>query len=429
MKNIAPKSPPTIAALKKMTIEQRQNYLNKSLQELVAYAYKNAPAIKTRLGQAGINPTRVRSIDDLQALPVLRKDNLVELCKANPPFGGLITTSIQNLNRVYVSPGPIYDPHHKSKNYWRRHAQLMRELGFRKNDTVINAWSYHLVPAGLLIDESLRRIGVTVVPMGTGNTELQVQVINHLAVTGFFGAASFFMNVVTKAEEMGYDIRRDFKLRVACIGGEMGGGPMRRLVEEKYGIYTADVYGTADVGLIAYECKQKFGLHIGEDVIVEIIDPETGKPIAPDGVGELVVTPIDETYPLLRFGTGDLVGWVNEPCTCGSTSLRITRILGRIGDAVRTRGMFIHTRQMEPALASFTEIAKYQAVVTREGYRDMLTLKVELKDDASIDKEKLAERLVREVTKAVRVKLDRVDYIAKGTIPEGHKLIVDNRVY
>ncbi len=429
MRNTAPKSPPTIASLKKMTMEQRQNYLNKSLQELVAYTYKNAPTIKARLDQAGINPARVRNIDDLQALPILRKDNLVELYKANPPFGGLVTTPLQHLARVYVSPGPIYDPHHESKSYWRRHAQLMRELGFRKNDIVINAWSYHLVPAGLLVDESLRRIGVTVVPMGTGNTELQVQVMSHLGVTGFFGAASFFMNVVTKAEEMGYDIRRDFRLRVACIGGEMGGGPMRRLVEEKYGIYTADVYGTADVGLMAYECKQKSGLHIGEDVMVEVLDPETGKPVAPDGVGELVVTPIDETYPLLRFGTGDLVGWIKEPCTCGSTSLRITRILGRIGDAVRTRGMFIHPRQMEPALASLTEIAKYQAVVTREGYRDVLTLKVELKDDTSAEKEKLAELLIKEVTEAVRVKLDKVDYVAKGTIPEGHKLIVDERVY
>lgn len=418
-----------MAALKKMTVEQRQNYLNERFKELVVFAYKNAPTIKARLDQAGINPARVHSIDDLQALPVLRKDNLVELYKANPPFGGLVTTSLQHLDRVYVSPGPIYDPHHQSKSYWRRHAQLMRELGFRRKDIVINAWSYHLVPAGLLVDESLRRIGVTVVPTGTGNTELQVQVMNHLGVTGFFGAASFFMNVVTRAEEMGYDIRRDFRLRVACIGGEMGGGPMRRLVEEKYGIYTADVYGTADVGLMAYECHQKSGLHIGEDVIVEVVDPETGQPVAPDGVGELVVTPIDETYPLLRFGTGDLVGWVKEPCGCGSTSLRITRILGRIGDAVRTRGMFIHPRQMEPALAQLTEIAKYQAVVTREGYRDVLTLKVELKADVGVDKEKLTERLIREVTEAVRVKLDKVDYLAKGTIPEGHKLIVDERVY
>ena len=420
---------PSIRTLKTATSKERQKYLNARLRGLVAFAYEKAPTIRARLEKAHIKPSEVHSISDLENMPVLRKDDLVDLYKANPPFGGLVTMAPKDIERVYVSPGPIYDPHHKSNNYWRRHAQLMRDLGFRRGDIVINAWSYHLVPAGLLVDESLRKIGVTVVPMGTGNTELQVQVISHLKVSGFFGAASFFMNVVNKAEEMGYDIRRDFNLRLACIGGEMGGGPIRKIVEGKYGITTTDVYGTADVGLMAYECKQKSGLHIAEDVIVEIVDPENGKPIAPDGIGELVVTPIDKSYPLLRFGTGDLVSWINEPCSCGSTSLRVTRILGRIGDAVRTRGMFIHPKQLEPALAKFMEISKYQAVVTRQGYRDKLTLKVELKNEKEVGSVNLAEQLTKTITEAVRIKLDKVEYVVKGTIPDGHKLIVDERVY
>jgi len=420
---------PSISILKKMTKDERQKYLNQRLRETVAFAYEKAPTIRARLEKAGIKPSVVHSIHDLERLPVLRKDDLVDLYKTKPPFGGLSTMPLKDIERVYVSPGPIYDPYHKSKDFWRRHAQLMKDLGFRKGDIVINAWSYHLVPAGLMIDEALRKIGVTVVPMGTGNTELQVQVMKQLKVSGFFGAASFFMNIVSKAEEMGYDIRRDLNLRLACIGGEMGGGPIRKTVEEKYGIITTDVYGTADVGLMAYECKQKTGLHIAEEVIVEIIDPENGKPVAPDGIGELVITPIDESYPLLRFGTGDLVGWINKPCLCGSTSLSITRILGRIGDAVRTRGMFIHPRQLEPALAKFTEISKYQAVVTREGYRDKLTLKVELKTKKEAGSAKLTEQITITVTEAVRIKLDEVKYVAKGTIPEGHKLIVDERVY
>ncbi len=420
---------PSIRILKKMTSEQRQRYLNGRLREIVTFAYKKAPTIKARLDKAGIKPSEVHGINDLENMSVLRKDDLVGLYKSKPPFGGLVTMALRDIERVYVSPGPIYDPHHKNKNYWRRHAQLMKDLGFHSGDIVINAWSYHLVPAGLMVDESLRRVGVTVIPMGTGNTELQVQVMNHLKVSGFFGAASFFMTVVNKAEEMGYDIRRDFNLRLACIGGEMGGGPIRKIVEEKYGIITTDVYGTADVGLMAYECKQKSGLHIAEDVIVEIVDPQNGKSVAPDGIGELVVTPIDESYPLLRFGTGDLVGWINKPCPCGSTSLRITRILGRIGDAVRTRGMFIHPRQLEPALAKFTEISKYQAAVTRKGYRDELTLKVELKNDNEAVRAKLTEPLMKIVTEAVRIKLDKVEYLAQGTLPQGHKLIVDERVY
>jgi phenylacetate-CoA ligase len=420
---------PSINVLNRMSLQERQNYLNARLRDLILNSYKKAPALKARLDRAGIKPSDVQKIEDLQKLPLLRKDDLIELCETNPPFAGLVTLSPNELQRIYVSPGPIYDPHHESKTYWRRHAQLMKDLGFRKGDIVVNAWSYHLVPAGLLVDESLRRIGVTVIPIGTGNTELQAQVMKNLKVTGFFGAAGFFMNVVTKAEEMGYNIRKDLNLRLACIGGEMGGGPIRKLVEEKYGITTSDVYGTADVGLMAFECPEKSGLHIAEDVIVEIIDPSTGKPATEKGTGELVITPIDETYPLIRFGTGDLAGRVSEPCPCGRTSLKITKIMGRIGDAVRTRGMFIHPRQLEPVMAGFSEISKYQAVVTRLGYRDTLTLQVELRDETAADTDSFSQNLIKLVSDSIRIKVDKVEYVKKGVIPEEHKLIVDKRVY
>jgi phenylacetate-CoA ligase len=265
--------------------------------------------------------------------------------------------------------------------------------------------------------------------MGVGNTELQVQVMHQLKVTGFIGTTSFFMNIINKAEEMGLDIRKDFNLRLAVIGGEMGGGPIRKMVEEKYGIATGDMYATADVGLLAFECSAKNGMHIAEGVILEMISYETGKQVEPGEVGEIVVTSIDETYPLIRFGTGDLAGLIAEPCPCGRTSYRITRLLGRVGDAVRTRGMFIHPRQLEPAMAKFPQVAQYQAVVTRPGHRDELTLKVELKAEEGIDKETLANDLNQMVSEALRIKVDRVEFVAKGVIPEWHKLIVDERVY
>jgi len=280
-----------------------------------------------------------------------------------------------------------------------------------------------------MIDEALRRCGATVIPTGVGNTELQVEIMHNLKVTAFYGTTSFFMNIINKAEEMGYDIRKDFSLRLACIGGEMGGGPIRALVEQKYGIATRDAYGTAEAGFVAYECDKKTGMHIAQDVVVEIISPESGKSVASGETGEIVMTPIDETYPLLRYGTGDLAAMTYESCSCGRTSPRITRILGRVGDAVRTRGMFIHPRQLEPALSEFSQVAKYQAVVTRPGHRDELALKVELKSEEGVDKEKLTERLTKTVNEAVRIKLDRVEFVAKGVIPEGHKLIVDERVY
>ena len=423
------KSLPPFEILEKMSRGERQKVLDEQLRWLVAYAYEKAPATKERFDAAGIVPSKVSGIRDLDNLPLLRKDSLIDLYKANPPLGGLVTVPITELERVYVSPGPIYDPHHSSETFWQRHVHLVKAVGFRKGDIVVNSWMYNIVPAGLLIDETLRRAGVTVIPMGVGNTELQVQVMHQLKATGFIGTTSFFMNVINKAEEIGLDIRKDFNLRLAVIGGEMGGGPIRKMVEEKYGIATGDIYATADVGLIAFECSAKNGMHIAEGVILEMISYETERQVEPGEVGEIVITPIDETYPLIRFGTGDLAGFIDEPCPCGRTSYRITRLLGRVGDAVRTRGMFIHPRQLEPAMAKFSQVAQYQAVVTRPGHRDDLTLKVELKTEEGIDKEKLSGELSQVISEALRIKVDRVEFVAKDVIPEWHKLIVDERVY
>lgn len=420
---------PPFEVMEKMSHRERQEVLNEQLKWLVSYAYEKAPSTKARFDKAGIVPSKVSGIKDLENLPLLRKDELVDLYKANPPLGGLVTVPITELERVYVSPGPIYDPHHSSEAFWQRHAYVGKSVGFHHGDIVVNSWMYNLVPAGLMIDETLRRAGVTVIPMGVGNTELQVQVMHQLKVTGFIGTTSFFMNIINKAEEMGFDVRKDFNLRLAIIGGEMGGGPIRKMVEEKYGIATGDMYATADVGLLAFECSAKNGMHIAEGVILEMISYETGKQVEPGEVGEIVVTPIDEIYPLIRFGTGDLAGFIDEPCPCGRTSYRITRLLGRVGDAVRTRGMFIHPRQLEPVMAKFQQVAQYQAVVTRPGHRDELTLKVELKTEEGIDRDKLANDLNKMVSEAIRIKVDRVEFVAKGVIPEWHKLIVDERVY
>lgn len=409
----------------KMSPVERQKYLEGKLRKLVSYAYEKSPAIKARFDQAGVAPTEINTIKDLEKLPVLKKDDLVELYRTNPPFGGLVTVPIEDLERVYVSPGPIYDPQHFSQ----RDAEVTKNIGFGKGDLVINTWAYHLTPGGLMVDTALRGAGATVIPTGIGNTELQVQVMHHLKATGFVGTTGFFMNIITKAEEMGYDIRKDFNLRLAIVGGEMGGGPIRTMIEQKYGIATRDVYGTADAGLLAYECEQKSGMHIAEDVILEIVNPETGKVVNSGEVGEVVVTPIDEIYPLIRFGTGDISSIIIDPCPCGRTSPRLTRILGRVGDAVRARGMFIHPKQLELALSSFPEISRYQLAVTRPKYRDVLTLNAELKGEEGIDREKLMERLSKAVNEAVRVKLDQVEFVAKGTILERGKLIVDERVY
>jgi len=408
---------------------RKKTVLEGKLEDLVRYAYDKSPTSRERFDQAGISPASIRSIADLEKLPVLRKDDLVTLCKTKPPFGGLLTIPIEELERIYISPGPIYDPHHQDKTFWQRHARIYRAIGFHKGDIVINTWAYHVVPAGLMFDKGLRMAGATVIPMGTGNTDQQIQVMRDLKVTVFYGTTGFFMSIITRAEEMGYDIKKDFALRLACIGGEMGGGPIRTLVEQKYGIATRDAYGTSDVGIIAYECGTKSGLHIDRDVIVEICDPSTGKELSEGETGEVVVTTMEKSSPFIRFGTGDLATMTGERCSCGLSLPRLSRVLGRVGDAVRTRGMFIHPRQLQPALSQIREINKFQAVVTREGYRDMLTIRVELNEGCMADRNVLSDIVADAVTTAVHIKVDAVDFVTKGTIAEGHKLIVDERIY
>jgi len=419
-------SRPSPQELERMTPKERQKYLEGRMREIVAYAYERAPAVKERFEKAGVKLSDIRTVKDLEKIPMLRKDDLIALQKANPPFGGYLAVPMDSLERIYQSPGPIYDPQRK------RGFGMGAGMGpdFGKGQLVMNTWSYHITPAGLGVDQALRNLGFTVVPTGTGNTELQVQIMHDLKVHGFVGTPSFLKIIIDKAEEMGYDFKKDFNLKWAMVGGEMGGEPLRKLFQEKYGIFCmgGDSYATADIGTIATGCDKQSGMHITTDAIVEIVDPATGKQLGPGEVGEVVVTPFDEVYPLIRFGTGDLSTFVDEPCGCGRTTPRLPKIMGRSGDAVRVRGMFVHPKQTDEAISRFPEISQYQLVVTRPGHRDEMVLKVELADEA-VDKEKLKSALDKNFRDICKVRFDRMEFVAKGTIPEGAKRIVDERVY
>jgi phenylacetate-CoA ligase len=419
-------SRPSPQELERMAPEERQKYVEERMREIVAYAYERAPAVKERFEKAGVKPSDIRTVKDLEKIPMLRKDDLIALQKANPPFGGYLAVPMDSLERIYQSPGPIYDPQRK------RGFGMGAGMGpdFGKGQLVMNTWSYHITPAGLGVDQALRNLGFTVVPTGTGNTELQVQIMHDLKVHGFVGTPSFLKIIIDKAEEMGYDFKKDFNLKWAMVGGEMGGESLRKLFQEKYGIFCmgGDSYATADIGTIATGCDKQSGMHITTDAIVEIVDPATGKQLGPGEVGEVVVTPFDEVYPLIRFGTGDLSTFVDEPCGCGRTTPRLPKIMGRSGDAVRVRGMFVHPKQTDEAISRFPEISQYQLVVTRPGHRDEMVLKVELADEAA-DKEKLKSALDKNFRDICKVRFDRMEFVAKGTIPEGAKRIVDERVY
>lgn len=415
----------TIPAEERRSSQEQREYLGSKLRECVRFAYENAPGMKDWFDKAGVRPSEISTIDDLKKLPVLRADYIADLQKDKPPFGGLLTVPLGKLKRIHIGPGPTFEPSARAVsmtiNLWER-------IGFREGDVVVNTQSYHMFRGGLAFDEGLTSIGCCVIPWGPGNTDLLMEVMHQLPVTGIIGSASYIMDIINRAEAKGYDIHKDFHLRKAVAGMEAGGGPIRKTLREKYGITPClDFYATSIAGTIAAECSERNGMHILPDVIVELLDPETGKEVAPGEVGEVVVTQFDETYPLIRIGTGDLSAFNYEPCPCGRTLPRLTRILGRSGDSVRTRGLFIHPRDVEPALAPFSEVSRYQAVVTRPGTKDVITINVELKSEEGVDKEELAERLKKAFTGATKCRVDKVEYVAKDTIPEKHRLVIDGR--
>jgi phenylacetate-CoA ligase len=397
-----------------MSSRERGKFLDRHLEESMAHAYRHAPSAREIIDRAGLAPSQIRTVKDLEKLPITRKTDLIELQKAHPPYGGFLCIPPEDVERVFISPGPIYEPHQPHTIKW--FAKSFYAAGFRRGDVVINAFTYHMSPAGILFHEGLRDCQATPIPMGVGNTEIQIQTMLDMKVTGFVGTPSFLISLIKRAEEMGHNFKRDFVLQ--------------KILEAEYNISTAQAYAVTELGgAIAYECKQKSGMHFMDDYVIEIVDPETGKQLGPNTVGEIVATPIlNKTWGLIRFGTGDMSYYTRETCPCGRTADRLVAIVGRAGDATKIRGMFVVTRQVEQVFSSFEQISAYQVWVGRQEQRDNMTFKIELKDQ-SIDKNRLADDLNNKFQDICRVRADKIDFINSGTIPAEHKTIVDERTW
>jgi len=412
--------------LEVMSAEARQRYQSQKLRQAVDHAYRHAPAAREILDRAGVNPGDIRTLSDLEKLPVTRKTDLIELQKADPPYGGFLAIPPEDVERVFISPGPIYEPLHTAAIKW--FAKSFYAAGFRKGDIVVNTFTYHMSPAGILFHEALRDCGATVVVTGTGNTDIQVQTMHEMKVTGFVGTPSFLMTLIKRAEEMGHNFQRNFTLKRAWFTGEMLAPSVRKTLEEDYKISTAQAYAVTEPGgAIAYECPEKSGMHFMDEYAIEIADPETGKQLGPGEIGEIVVTPLhNKAWGLIRFGTGDMSSYTTEPCPCGRTASRLVAIVGRTGDAIKVRGMFVVARQAEQAVLSFEPVSRFQMIIGRKGQRDDLTLKVELKDE-SADRDKLADDLNKRFQDICRVKIDRIEFVERGVIPEEYQQVVDER--
>lgn len=411
-----------------MPAGQKQEYYLEQVRRQVAYAYEHAPAMRVKMEAAGVSPRDIRRLQDLEAIPITTKDSLIEARKADPPWGGLLGVPAQEIPRVYLSPGPIYDVQSTDDRFFIRWRRRMHAHGFRAGDIVVNTFSYHMSPAGHWFDEAIRQIGATAIPMGPGNTELQAQVLRDMRATGWTGMPSFLKAIFAKAAELGIDPGRDYHLRAISAGGEMGGAQIRQEMHDKYGILSYDSYGTADVGLISYECKQRNGMHVHEELLVEIVDEMTGQQVGPGEVGQVVVTPFDRCYPLLRFGTGDLSSYLEGECACGRTAARLSGILGRVGQAVRVRGMFLHPRQLKEVLGRFGEIERYQAVISREQGRDSILLRIQTRGGGPAEEAMLAS-LRASFEDVCRLRLDEVACVSAEEMGDGAKEMVDARKF
>ncbi len=402
-----------------MPREEWPAYQDRLAREAVEFAYDHASEVFRRMQRAGVTPDDIHGVSDLPRIPILPKDTLPDLQATHPPFGGMVTVPLGELRRVFMSPGPILDPEGDRPDYWRW-APALWAAGFRPGHVVQNTFAYHLTPAGAMMEEGLRLIGCVVLPGGVGNTEWQVILMARARATGYVGTPSFLLTLLERARELEVDV----SLKRAFVTGAPLPPSLRRTLEEDFGVDVYQGYGTADVGNIGYECEAKEGWHIAPGIVVEIVDPATGEPVRPGEPGEVVITRPDGVYPLVRFGTGDLSALNEAPCTCGRTTPRLVGFLGRVGEGVKVRGMFVHPRQLAQALGTYPGVARYQGIVTREAHRDELTVRVEPEPGTALDADALAQRL-REVVK-LRV---RVDIVAPGTLPEDAKPLVDERTW
>jgi phenylacetate-coenzyme A ligase PaaK-like adenylate-forming protein len=348
--------------------EQRDTALLAALPGLLRHALQHAPGIAADL--SGIDPDSLTSLAALAELPVLRKSDLIERQRTLPPFGGLNATPLAKLAKVYASPGPIFEPEATGTDYWR-FARAMFAAGFRAGDLVHNSFAYHLTPGGSMMESGARALGCPVIPAGTGQTDLQLQVIEQLQPSAFAGTPSFLRTLLERGRAQG--LRIDC-FRHALVSGEAFPQALAHELRERHGVDAYQCYGTSDLGLVAYETEARDGLVIDEGVLVEVVRPGTGQPVPAGEVGEVLVTTFNPDYPLIRFATGDLSAIMPGMSPCGRTNRRLRGWLGRADQSTKVKGMFVHPAQVAKVTQRHGEIGRARLVVERIEGRDRMTL-------------------------------------------------------
>ena len=410
-------------ALETRTQAAREAAWMQALPAQIAHAQAHAPALAASL--AGVKAEEVKSLAALALLPVVRKQELLELQKASRAAGGDVFGGFSALGfgahmpRVFASPGLIYEPEGTQRDYWRM-ARAIFAAGFRSGELIHNSFSYHFTPAGSMMETGAHALGCTVFAGGTGQTEQQVGAMAELQPAGYIGTPSFLKIIIEKAVDMGVALP---SVRKALLSGEAFPPSLRDWLAER-GVQGYQCYATADVGLIAYETAAREGLVLDEGVIVEIVRPGTGDPVAAGEVGEVVVTSLNPAYPLIRFGTGDLSAVLPGACPSGRTNTRIRGWMGRADQTTKIRGMFVHPKQVADIVRRFPEVLRARLVVSGAMAQDEMTLKVESASASEGLSARISEA-IRDVTKL----RGTVELAEPGSLPNDGKVIEDARSY
>ena len=398
--------------LETRSADQRAADLEKALPEQVARA-QALPGYAGTL--TAYDATAITDAEALVALPVLRKSELSQAQAAHPPLGGFTTKPVSGFAHVFQSPGPIYEPGGMDHDWWRM-GRVLHAAGFGPGDVVQNCFGYHLTPAGMIFENGARAVGAAVLPAGTGQTELQVAAGRDIGATAYAGTPDYLKVILDKADEMG--------VKLGFTKAAVGGGALFPSLRAEYaerGISCLQSYATADLGNIAYESPAMEGMIVDEGVIVEIVTPGTGNPVAPGEVGEVVVTSLNPDYPLIRFATGDLSALMEGTSPCGRTNMRIKGWMGRADQTTKIKGMFVRPEQVAQLVAKHDEIVKARVVATRQGQMDAMTVQIEADGGDS-------NAYAATVAQVLKLK-GAIEVVAPGSLPKDGLVIEDQRSY
>lgn len=374
-----------------------------------------APAYAERL--KGVDPATVTTRAALARLPVLRKSELPALHKASAPFGGFVAAAPGSFARLFTSPGPIFEPEGRQADPWRG-ARALFAAGFRPDDIVLNTFSYHLTPGGFIFDASARALGCAVIPAGPGNTEQQFELIEAYRPVGYSGTPDFLKILLDAAATAGRDVS---SIKRALVSGAAFPPSLQAEIKAR-GIDAYQAFGTADLGLIAFETEAREGMVVNEGLIMEIVKPGTGDPVAEGDVGEIVVTSLDPHHPWIRLALGDLTAALPGSSKCGRTNMRIKGWMGRADQTTKVKGMFVRPEQVAEISKRHSALGRLRLVVTRQGETDAMTLKAETAAASEALREEIAGTL-RMVTKLGGA----VELVGPGTLPNDGKVIADER--